>query len=257
MSKNGSGALLHAKHSFMPNKLGYCGPDDRGIIQRHLQESSVDEKFVSILKNFEAAYPFIRLIGTSNQRDPFDHKVAEAYWIGNKLLNNVATKDYYNFTLSELRKKNTEEIKTLFLKLRDLALPHHIFYVISTALNVVSDHHHTASMDPGKVSETMDNCMISWGKVVKVEKDNLLVNYNPLRMDDEGKIFLDGEVTKKVSYDPTIPQFDRVSRGDCVSLHWNYACEILSKSQMRNIRAYTMNDIDSANAFLKSMKRIK
>jgi hypothetical protein len=253
MPQDGSGALLHARHAFMPNKLGYCGPDDRGIIQSRLQDSSVDEKFVSILKNFEAAYPFVRLIGKSNRKDPLDRQVTEAYWIGNELLNNVATEDYYNFTLKDLRKKNSSEIRSLFLNLRDHALPHHTFYVLSTALNIISDFHHT-TVNKGKISETLDSCMISWGKVLDVEKENLLISSRPLSF-REGKLSLEGNVTRKVAFDPTVPPFDRVANGDYISVHWNYACDILSKTQLRNIRRYTKNDIDSANVFLRAINR--
>jgi hypothetical protein len=247
------GALFHARHAFMPNKLGYCGPDDRGIIKARLQGSSVDERFLSILKNFEAAYPFIHLIGKSNQKDPFDPRVTEAYWIGNRLLNKVATEDYYKFTLNDLKKKNGKEIRALFLNLRDRALPHHTFYVISTALNIISDSHHSSTV-PGKIAETMDSCMISWGKVEKVEKEKLQVSHRPLRIAD-GKLCLDGAATKKVEYDPTVPPFDKVRPGDHVSIHWNYACAILSKNQVKNIITFTEHDIKSANVFLQAMKR--
>jgi Family of unknown function (DUF6390) len=250
-----SGVLLHAKHAFMPNKLGYCGPDDMGRILQHLQESSGDAKLVSILKNFEAAYPFIHLIGKSNGREPFDQKVTEAYWIGNELLSNVAPEEFYKFTLNDLRKKNGWEIRDLFLNLRDRAMPHHTFYVISTATSVISDSHHTSSPDPRKISETMDSCRISWGRVVKVGKDNLSVRYMPLKMLD-GKISLAPEIMKKnVKYDSTVPPFESVATGDYVSMHWNFACEILSGFQVRNIERYTLRDVSSTNLFLSGMKR--
>jgi hypothetical protein len=250
-----SGTLLHAKHAFMPNKLGYCGPDDRGMIRQHLQESTVDEKLILTLKNFEAAYPFIHLIGKSNEKEPFDRKVTEAYWIGNKLLNNVGAEEFYNFTVNELRKKNGEEIRSLFLNLRDRAIPHHTFYVISTTMSLISDTHHTSSPDPRKISETMDSCRIAWGRVLKMEKDRLLVGYKPLRLRND-KISLSQELTKKsIGYDPTVPPFGNIAPGDYVSMHWNFACEILSEEQVRNIHTYTQRDISSANVFLRAMKR--
>jgi hypothetical protein len=251
-----SGALFHAKHAFMPNKLGYCGPDDRGMILQCLRESSINEKLLSILKNFEAAYPFIHLIGKSNQKQPFDRMVTDAYWVGNNLLKNVGAEEFYKFTLNDLKKKNGEEIRSLFLNLRDRAIPHHTFYVISTTMNVISDSHHTSSPDPKKLSEVMDSCRISWGKVLKVEKNHLRVSYMPLRITD-GKLYLDSETTKKIGYNPDIPPFEKIVPGDYVSIHWNFACEVLSKAQLRNISTYTKSDIDSANLFLRAMKRTK
>ncbi len=250
-----SGALLHAKHAFMPNKLGYCGPDDRGAILRHLQESSINDNLVVTLKNFEAAYPFIRLIGKSNGMQPFDRKVTEAYWIGNELLGNVAPEEFYDFTLKDLKKKNSAEIRNLFLNLRDRAKPHHTFSVISTAKSVISDFHHSSNPDPTKIAEVMDNCRISWGEVLKVEKDSLSVKYKPLQLVD-GLIDLSKKgVKKKVKYDRTVPPFENVSPGDFVSIHWNFACEVLSEAQVNNIRKYTKEDASSTNLFLDVMKR--
>ncbi|MDG6907026.1 MAG: hypothetical protein JRN20_14735 [Nitrososphaerota archaeon] len=249
------GALLHAKHAFMPNKLGYCGPDDRGAILRHLQESSIDDNLVATLKNFEAAYPFIHLIGKSNGLQPFDRKVTEAYWIGNELLGNVAPEEFYNFSLRDLKKKNSTEIKNLFLNLRDRAMPHHTFYVISTAISVISDFHHSSNRDPTKISEVMDNCRISWGEVLNVEKDSLLVKYRPLQLVDGLVALTKKSVKKKVKYDQTVPPFENVSPGDFVSIHWNFACEVLSEAQVDNIRKYTQRDASSTNFFLDKMKR--
>src|SRR5271166_5350756 len=177
---NSSGILIHARHAFMPNKLGYCGPDDRGKILQSLQDSTVDEKLMSTLKNFEAAYPFVKLIGKSTGRDPFDYRVAEAYWIGNELLNQVPPDQFYKFALTDLHKKNRKEIRDLFLSLQNRALPHHTFYVLNSAMSVLSDHHHTSGSGPEALAETMDNCRISWGTVVKVEVDKLVVRYRPL-----------------------------------------------------------------------------
>jgi hypothetical protein len=251
-----SGALFHAKHAFMPNKLGYCGPDDRGMILERLRESSVDDRLVSTLENFEAAYPFIRLIGKSNQRDPFDRKVTDAYWIGNKLLGKVSPKAFYNFALEDLRKKNGEEIRSLFRTLRDKAIPHHTFYVISTTMSIISDFHHTSAANPNKLSETMDNCRISWGRVNKIERDRLKVLYRPLRIED-GVLSLGPMRTKAIEYDRSVSPFNKITGGDYVSIHWNFACEILSETQLRNIQIYTEKDIQAANIFLEAAKRSK
>jgi hypothetical protein len=250
-----AGPLLHAKHAFMPNKLGFCGPDDRGMILEHLQESTVDERFISILKNFEAAYPFIQLIGKSNQRDPFDQKVTEAYWIGNELLDKVGAQEFYNFTISKLGKKNKAEIRKLFLDFGNRALPHHTFYVISTATSVISDFHHTSGPDPRKVSDIMDNCRISWGRVEKVEKDRMWVKYRPFIL-SEGKISLGPERTNKdVEYNPSVQPFDRITPGQYVSMHWNFACDVLSAPQAKNIANYTKLDLNSANIFLHALRK--
>ena len=93
-----SGVLFHAKHAFMPNFLGYCGPDERGRIQQSLEGGKTDDELVRTLRQFEAAYPFLGLIAKSTGREVFDYAVPEAYWIGNSLLTKVPASDFYRFS---------------------------------------------------------------------------------------------------------------------------------------------------------------
>ena len=253
-SAESSGILLHARHAFMPNKLGYCGPDDRGKIQQCLEGSTVDGQLISTLKNFEAAYPFLRLIAKATGRESFDYKVAEAYWIGNELLNQVLPDQFYNFALTDLRKKNRAEIRDLFLNLQNRALPHHTFYVLNTAINVISDHHHTTAAAPKALTEMVDNCRISWGRVVRVEKDKLVVKYRPLGFKD-GRIKFKPYALRKVSYDRELSPFDKIASGTPVSIHWNFACDVLSEGQLRNIEKYTIGDVNSTNFYLSMIRR--
>ncbi|HXQ92389.1 MAG TPA: DUF6390 family protein [Nitrososphaerales archaeon] len=253
-SIDSSGILIHARHAYMPNKLGYCGPDDRGKILQCLQESDVDEKLISTLKNFEAAYPFVKLIGKSTGRQPFDYKVAEAYWIGNELLNQVSPDQFYKFALNDLGKRNRTEIRNLFQSLQNRALPHHTFYVLNTAMSVLSDHHHSTDSDPEVLARAIDNCRISWGRVVEVQKERLVVKYRPLGIKN-GRIKFRPYALKKVEYDHQLPPFDRIVPGTPVSIHWNFACDVLSETQLRNIQSYTKGDVNSTNLYLDAMRK--
>jgi Family of unknown function (DUF6390) len=247
-----SGALLHAKHAYMPNRLGFCGPDDHGLILQHLQESNVDDRFIAILRDFEAAYPFVHLIGESNQAKPFDRKVVEAYWIGNSLLSRVPTASFYNFALKDLRKKNREDIHQLFLRLRDQAIPHHTFYVLGSALEILSSDHHTTGPNSEKISDIIDNCRISLARVLERRDRELVVQRQRVRI-ERGKLRVGQPQVNTISYDPSIPPFGEIAPGQRVSVHWNHACEVLSGSQAKNLRKFTERDLESVNRFLTAM----
>jgi len=249
-----AGIRIHARHAYVPNKLGYCGPDDRGKILQFLRGSAADEKLLSTLENFEAAYPFVKLIAKSAGMKPFDYRVAEAYWIGNKLLEEVSPDQFYKFTLNDLGKKNRAEIRNLFFNLQNRALPHHTFYVLNSMMNVLSNHHHTTGPGQEKIAEAIDNCRISWGTVVKVEKNRLLVRYRALGVKD-GKIVFKPYALKKIDYDSELSPFDKITPGAVVSMHWNTACDILNEIQLRNIKAYTKSDVSSTNKYLDVMKK--
>jgi len=122
-------------------------------------------------------------------------------------------------------------------------------------MSVLSDHHHTTGVGPESLAETIDNCRISWGKVVKVQKDRLVVKYRPIGIKD-GKIRFKPTALRKVEYDRELPPFDRIVPGTPVSIHWNFACDVLTETQLRNIGAYTRGDVDSTNVYLDAVRKI-
>ncbi len=245
------GILLHAKHAYMPNSLGYCGPDDRGLILRHIEESKGGEDLVSTLKGFEAAYPFLRLIAKSTGREIFDYSVPEAYWIGNSLLDKVPTPEFYRFSHHELVGKDPVEVKKIFRSLGGSARPHHTFYVMSTyAASTLKDGPTLSADGRKKIQGLIDSCRISWGQVRGVDGKKLEVEYRPVML-SAGGLSLSKPVVKKVDYDPEVRSFAGVKPGDWTTLHWNYACEILTPVQLRNLVKYTELDIRSTNGILR------
>lgn len=245
------GELLHAKHALQPNSLGYCGPDDNRTILEHLHESTTSDRLTSTLRRFESAYPFVRMIAKSTGRQPFDREVTEAYWIGNSLLDRVDPSEFYQFTrqsLSPSRRSagkmdgpSNDYAKSLFKRLGSMAKPHHTFYVLG-----MFARSSIKSGSEGKLLELMDSCRISWGKVTEVGKVTLKVERPALSMEGH-RISLSLPQRKEVRYDPQIPAFANVKRGDWVSIHWNFASEKLRSVQLANLRKYTALDIDATN----------
>jgi hypothetical protein len=247
---NEKGILLHAKHAYMPNSLGYCGPDDRGRILQHLEESKGGDDLVSTLKGFEAAYPFLRLIAKSTGREVFDYSVPEAYWIGNSLLEKVSAKDFYRFSHHELAGKNPAEVKRIFSILGGSARPYHSFYVMSTyATSSVADGPSLSIDGNRKVQGLIDNCRISWGEVREVGKKSLKVVYRPAQIQDS-RLSLGRPVMRTVDYNPEVKSFARVKQGDWITMHWNYACEVITPRQLRSIARYTDISLAATNAIL-------
>ena len=254
-SQKDRGVLLHAKHAFMPNTLGYCGPDERDIIVRHLEGSRGGEDLELMLKRFEAAYPFLRLIGRTTGRDPFDFAVPEAYWIGNGLLEKVDVPDFRDFSRMDLPGRDEREVDRVFKALGSKARPHHTFYVMSTyATASVRDGPSLRNDSGDRVVKAMDSCRVSWGEVTRIGKDKLQVEYSPLTM-EEGRLSLGKPKSKSVSYNSRVNPFGNVKLGDPVSIHWDYACDVLTPRQVRNITKYTLLDIQSVNRLLSKRDR--
>jgi hypothetical protein len=242
-----NGILLHAKHAFMPNSLGYCGPDDRGVILHHLESARGGEDLASTLKEFEAAYPFLRLIARTTGRDAFDYAVPEAYWIGNGLLDRVPVTDFHSFSHRELAKRDPAEVKRVFKAAGAAARPHHTFYVMNTfASSSVKGGPNVENAGARKMAQMIDSCRVSWGEVKEVGAKSLKVEYRPVVI-EEGRLALAKPRLKRAIYNAEVAPFGAVKAGDHVSLHWDYACEVLSPRQLSNIRKYTTLDIGAAN----------
>ena len=245
--------LLHAKHAFPPNNLGYCGPDVRGKIEDYLHGSSDEESLLRYLTKFEAAYPFVKMIAESTGTSPFDYQVTEAYWLGNSLLDRIKPREFYQFTQNELissrglvGKKDgmkKREAKLLFKQLGPMARPHHTFYVLDMFAKTGEK-----SGVRGKILELMDSCRISWGRILEVKKDTLVVERPSLTIDESGQLALTAvPVKKEVVYDPAIQPFNLIKKGDWISIHWNFASERLTAPQVRNLKKFTALDIRATN----------
>jgi hypothetical protein len=249
------GILLHAKYAFMPNNLGYCGPDDRGNILHHLEEGKSGEKLVGTLQEFEAAYPFLKLIARTTGRQVFDYSVPEAYWIGNSLLDRVPVTDFYSFSHRDLRGRNPGRVHEDFRELGGKGKPHHTFYVMSTYVGSgVASGPGLGTESERKLGQLIDNCRISWGEVEKVGKKELKVTFRPVVIEG-GRLRLASARLKTVQYNPDVKPFQSVKKGDVVSLHWNYACDVLTRKQLQNMAKYTSEDLVLANRLVSAAAR--
>jgi hypothetical protein len=251
-----SGMLFHAKHAYMPNNLGYCGPDENGTILDHLEEGKEGDRLVKALQGFEAAYPFLRLIARNSGREAFDYSVPEAYWIGNDLLEMVAPDDFLRFSKNELSGSGMKNLQPNFMALDGAALPHHSFYVMGTYIGRAGDGPTLDNESAKKVAQLMDDCRISWGTVRKIDRKELVVRYEPLVIEESG-LALGVPKEKRVRFDASVKPFGTVKPGDVVSIHWNYACDLLSQRQARNITKYTAKDIALANRLLAGAASLK
>ena len=248
---NKRGILFHAKHAYMPNVLGYCGPEERGRILKGIESGEAGDDLVTTLKDFEAAYPFLKLIARNTGKEAFEYSVPEAYWIGNGLLESVPPSDFHGFAQSELKGMGNERTRAVLKSLEGPALPHHSFYVMSTyAVAGPGNGPDLSNEASKKIAGLIDSCRISWGKVVQVGSDELKLELKPLVIGGRG-LALAKPVPKRVKYNADVKPFGDIKPGDIVSVHWDYACDVLTARQAKNIEKYTDADIALVNRLTK------
>lgn len=227
--------LKLAVHYSLPScQLGFCGPRDRAnqkTLHDFVSGKKVEEEKVRrILEKFEAMYPYLRLIASSNQiSDSFDEQVVKAFWVGNKLLERVKTGDLQQLIVIEFSKHgllSESEAKRRASQIKKGMVPHHSFHVLF--LGSVT----------GRVNLTgalKDLCRIGWGRVVKVGEKGLVARYRPLLM--AGKPSFGEEVEKEIEWDTKIVPGVKV--GDWVSFHWGQVCDRLGEEDVANLEYYT------------------
>lgn len=230
------GLKLAAIYSYPPCKLGFCGTKIKNaskILADFIQGKKISlAKVRRVLENFEASYFYYQLIARANGiKDPFDYKVVEAYWLGNKLLDKVKTTDLKKLVLN----------KFVGPGLLSKAKPHHSFHVLIIG-SITGRVRFTAKV--------YDLCRIGWGKVIGIKNSKLKVKSRPLLIKNN-KFLLGKEIEKEITWDRRF--LSDLKLGDVVSFHWNIACQVINKREKENLLKYTLESVNSAgNTRVKS-----
>jgi len=234
------GTILFAKYAFMPNRLSYCGGDDNKALLDYCVANHTDPGLVFLLQRFEGAYPYLKLIARANHiPDPFDERVVEAYWIGNELLEGVDLAQFYHSLRERFAKQlDPKTMGYLLGKAPQGARAHHSFHVFDVRSRTGELDH---SLD------TMESCRIGWGRVKEVEATHFVVEHQPLTLEG-GQLKLGSLMDKRV-----LRQIDgtgftpHCQVGDYISFHWDWACDVLTPRQVKNLEKYTQYHLSLAN----------
>jgi Family of unknown function (DUF6390) len=240
-----AGALLFGRYAFPPNRLGYCGPDDSQALLEQVSQGRPDQGLLQLERRFEGAYPYLCLIAQANEiPDPFDSRVVEAYWIGNEMLERVRAGPFYESLSRRFsHRMKPSEFGWLARKLELSARPHHNFHVFDVYVRAGLMRNERADI----ALETMDSCRISWGRVAAVEGAELVVE-RPQLVLAGGKLTLSEPRPFRVRRQLDGHGFvDGVKVGDMVSIHWNWACDVLGPTALSRLGPATQRSLTLAN----------
>lgn len=221
---------LGARFSYPPNHRGYCGRESaQDVFTRCILHGSCD-KVGEELTRFIVLYPYLQVIAEAHDLDPFDRRVIEAYWIGNRLLEKIDLNSYDRL-LDRFMEQGVPEWLIRSLRERRPArfIPTHLFQVLHVGVGQAS----------GAVPFTMESvyaCMIRWGKVEHVDHGGALsLKLNSIRI-ERGAF---GLFHEKVMVAPDAHPFDEIHVGDTVAVHWNKIVKVLTPPEQRNLTRWT------------------
>ena len=240
-----SGPLLFARYAYGPNRLGLCGPDDAAALFGEATEDGDERHVRELARGFEGAYPYLELIARANGvADPLARDVVQAYWLGGPLLESVTP----NQLAESLRTRFRPRLRAkTYGELRDAApagsKPVHAFHV----LDVFPKLGLMRSEQAEHVVETMDRCRIRWGRVAERDADELVVQAVPLAL-VEGKLaFGEPRVERVTAFRDGRGFIGDVEPGDVVSIHWDWACDVIDGPTLSRLVATTRRELTIAN----------
>jgi hypothetical protein len=236
--------LLFARYAYPPNERGYCGPAEHQALFEYGSGGVIDAGLVELARSFEGAWPYLQFIaGTTGISDPLDHRVVEAYWIGNELLEQIDFRLFGNSLLERFRPRAGSNWGYLAEAIPAGVVPHHAFHVfgIYPWVGLLGSDHGDHPL------QILDQCRIRWGRVVTATDDRVVVESQPLQWDG-----------RSLSLGPPRPEqvvraidgagfVDRIEPGDWLALHWNWVCDRLDERTLTNLKRFNARQLEITN----------
>jgi hypothetical protein len=245
-----AGAQLFIRYAYPPNALGYCGPADSAALFQYGATGTVDHGLVQLARAFEGAWPYLQLIaGATGIGDPLDRRVVEAYWVGNNLLPAVGLAATAESMEERFRPRTGRQFTHLLDGVLAGGVPHHSFHVFCVYpwVGLLSDGR-KASHALG----VLDRCRIRWGRVDRVTGDQVTVTSRPLTWDGRALAFGEPRPEVALRAEGGLGYLADLQPGDWVSLHWDWVCDRLSPRQFRQLRGYTLRQLEITNHSMTS-----
>jgi Family of unknown function (DUF6390) len=243
------GVLTFARFAYPPNELGYCGPNATAELLERVGAGAAGPDLRTIASQFAGAWPYLELIAAANRiDDPLDQRVVEAYWIGNRLLENV---DAHLFADSladrffpQLRRDRDRD--RLLAPLGAGAVPHHGFHVFGVYpwVGLLREGH---VADPLRV---LDRWRVRWGCVESVEAGTVTVTVRSRPLVWDGRRLELGETRIESALTSRDGHYlaAGLQPGDACALHWDWVCQPLTPGQLKALRYYTRRQLAAVNS---------
>jgi hypothetical protein len=238
-----SGPTLFARYAYPPNERGSCGPPQHRILFEYSIADSDDPGLLQLARQFSGAWPYLEFIaGVSGIDDPLDHRVVEAYWLGNPLLDRIDLVTVGNALMDRYRRQMGRSWTHLAEVIPSGVVPTHAFHVFQVYPWVG-----LLGNGRGEPLEVLQKCRIRWGQVVHTGVDQVTVRSRPLRYED-GRVSL-GEPALEVvtsglgGVGPAVA----LRPGEWVGLHWGWVCDRLTVRQLESLQRLTRRHLTIAN----------
>jgi Family of unknown function (DUF6390) len=219
------GAVRFAQYAYPPNELGYCGPAGAHALLDAAATGDIERR----AREFEGAWSYLEFLAESaGVDDPLAVEVVDAYWVGGDLLDEVDPAAL----VARLEDRFRGQVGGTWRGAAARAAAHHSFQVFEVYpwAGLLRD-----GRPPGPAVNILDRCRIRVGEVLTVDGEEVTVASRVLAWDGR---WLDesGPVTERVRWSVQGSSLiDVPAVGDCVALHWDWVCAVVTPDQARTI----------------------
>lgn len=232
---------LACRFSLRPNQLGYCGKESA---ERKFRDCIIKGKVKGLKKEFDqfiVLNPYLSMLSKVLKFDKFDYKVVESYWLGNEELKKVKADDY-DLLLENFRKQGVPEwlVEELKQKRPKEFIPTHLFQVLHVGVGRAS------GAVPFNI-ESVNNCMVRWGKIkskLKNQKSKIKIELNSLEKRENKYKLIKKEET--VRWDAELVPDLKV--GQTVAVHWGWVAKKLTSEEQEKLLFWTQKVLETAEA---------
>lgn len=220
---------LGSRFSIKPNSLGYCGRKSAVTATENCIINGNCDGVEREFSNFIALNPYLETLSKITGLLKFSYPVIEAYWLGNNELQKTKPADY-EILLNNFIKQGIPDffVKELRNKELKMFIPFHLFQVLHVGVGKVS----------GSVPfnlESINNCMIRWGKIKKIVDHKAVVELNSLKKEKNKYVLIQTE--EKISINPDFTQYLKV--GNIIAVHWKMIAKTLNEREEKNLSFWT------------------
>jgi len=219
---------LLSRFAFSPNQLGYCGLDSASQNFTKCVISGNCDHVTEEIPHFKGLNPYLKTIAQLTNLDIFDYQVIEAYWLGNELLSQFKPSDY-DILIKNFQEQGLPEvfIEDVSSNKPNTFIPLHLFNILHIGVGKIT----------GSVATTIDsinNCMIRWGEITKIENNNLTVDLNQIKISQQYDL-----ETVTQSFDFLPEWLPDLKTGDTIAVHWKWPTKILTTQETKNLSHWT------------------
>lgn len=240
------GIELCGRFGLAPNLRGYCGdPEFRNPFSKYLENPSKENgrRLRKELGKFGTQRAYLETIAKANGVDDiYDYGVAEAFWIGNRLLDSVRREDVVDlFERTWVARKFVSKARAAeIVDLLPKQIPplQHTFHPYAAGF---------VSQKAQKSAKNKDLCRPSWAKVVGFDlgKEKIVVKRKPV-VHLGGKLVLGKEKIETLPF--TVGKLPLVeSDAELVACHWGVAVKGISKKESSSMSRYAARVLAAVN----------